>query len=347
MSASPSRSIAAPLAKLLVFAVVTLVATAALAQTLGSLWSSGGTSYRAEFTDVTGVLPGDDVRIAGVKVGRVQSVRLVRHTVAQLSFTVDEHVALSTDVHATVRYRNLIGQRYLALTEAPDGAGRLPAHGLIPISQTTPALDLTALFNGFRPLFTALTPGDVNSLAYEIIQVLQGDGGTVSDLLSHTASLTTALADRDQVISQVITNLDAVLSTLDAHRDELSQTIAALQQFVSGLAADRDAIGTAIDNIGGLTQATASLLGLVRPDLAHDITGLGSLADLLAANSAVIDTTLAKLPQQYQALTGTASDGSWFNFFMCSFDGNITVPKAGGVNPATFSAASARCGGGH
>jgi phospholipid/cholesterol/gamma-HCH transport system substrate-binding protein len=346
MSAS-SRSIAPPLAKLVIFAVVTLVLTATLAQTLGSIWPSGGTSYRAEFTDVTGVLPGDDVRIAGVRVGQVTSVRLVRDTVAELTFTVDEHIALATDVHATVRYRNLIGQRYLALTEEVDDAGTLPAHGLIPMSQTTPALDLTTLFNGFRPLFTALTPQDVNSLAYEIIQVLQGDGGTVGDLLHHTASLTTALADRDQVISQVITNLDGVLSTLDAHRDELSNTIAQLQQFVSGLAADREAIGTAITNIGDLTHATASLLQQVRPDLAHDITGLGSLADLLAANSSVIDTTLAKLPQQYQALTGTASDGSWFNFFMCSFDGKITVPKAGAVNPAEFSAASARCGGGN
>jgi phospholipid/cholesterol/gamma-HCH transport system substrate-binding protein len=343
MSVVSSRSVAKPFAKLVVFSVVTLALTATLAQTLGSLWPSGGTSYRAEFTDVTGVLTGDDVRIAGVKVGQVTRVRLVRNSVAELTFTVDERVPLATNVHATIRYRNLIGQRYVALTEGADGAGGLPAHGLIPMSQTTPALDLTALFNGFRPLFSALTPQDVNSLAYEIIQVLQGDGGTVDDLLQHTASLTTALADRDTVISQVITNLDTVLSTLDQHRDELSNTIAQLQQFVSGLAADRVAIGTAIDNIGGLADATASLLQQVRPDLAHDIVGLGSLADMLSANSGVIDTTLAKLPQQYQALTGTASDGSWFNFFMCSFDGRVTVPKAGAVNPAEFSAQSARC----
>src|SRR5581483_12462019 len=175
-----------PLLKLLVFAAVTLTLTALLAGQLGSL-SFGGTGYRARFTDVTGVLPGDDVRIAGVKVGQVTRVRLVDNGTAELSFTVDGAVPLPAGVRAAVRYRNLIGQRYLALTEGP-GTGVLPPGGLIPLSRTAPALDLTALFNGFRPLFTALTPQDVNSLAYEIIQVFQGDGGTVADLLGHAAS---------------------------------------------------------------------------------------------------------------------------------------------------------------
>ena len=131
------------------------------------------------------------------------------------------------------------------------------------------------LFGGFRPLFTALTPNDVNSLAYEVIQVLQGEGGTVAGLLQHTASLATTLADRDTVIGQVISNLNSVLSTLDSNRNTLSDTIFQLQQFVSGLSADREAIGAAVQNISGLTAATASLLGDARPDLSHDIAELG------------------------------------------------------------------------
>jgi phospholipid/cholesterol/gamma-HCH transport system substrate-binding protein len=345
MTRSPSRAIAAPLTKLIVFAAVTLVLTAGLAQTLGSLWPSDGTDYRARFTDVTGVLPGDDVRIAGVKVGQVTGVHLVDNSTAELSFTVDKQIPLASTVHATVRYRNLVGQRYVALTEGADNGKRLAAGGLIPLTRTTPALDLTVLFNGFRPLFTALTPQDVNSLAYEIIQVLQGDSGTVTDLLSHTASLTSTLADRDAVIGQVITNLNTVLATLNQHGDQLSTTIAELQQFVSGLAQDRVAIGAAVQNISGLTSATASLLGQVRPDLKADLGGLTSLAGILSANSDVIDQTLAKLPGQYRALTGTASDGSWFNFFMCGFDGTVSVPGVGKVDPARFSAPSARCKG--
>lgn len=331
-----------PLTKLIVFATVTLVLTALLAQQLGAAFVSGGTGYRAEFTDVTGVLPGDDVRIAGVKVGQVTRVRLVRDTTAELSFTVDSSVPLPDTVRATIRYRNLIGQRYVALTEGPGG-GRLAPGGLIPLSRTAPALDLTALFNGFRPLFTALTPQDVNSLAYEIIQVLQGESGTISGLLEHTASVSAALADRDQVIGRVITNLQTVLSTLDSRRDELSATVGELRQFVSGLAADRAAIGGAISNIGGLTAATGSLLRDARPDLSHDVGALGALAGILDDNSAVIDSTLHRLPGQYQALTSTATSGSWFNFYMCDFDGRVALPGLGAVNPATFSSPAARC----
>jgi phospholipid/cholesterol/gamma-HCH transport system substrate-binding protein len=334
-----------PLIKLLVFATVTVVLTGYLAHTLGPLWTVGGTGYRARFTDVTGVLPGDDVRIAGVRVGSVTGVRVADSTTAELSFRVDQPVPLPKSVHAAIRYRNLVGQRYVALTEGPGGAGALPPGGLIPLSQTAAALDLTVLFGGFRPLFTALTPQDVNSLAYEVIQVLQGESGTVTGLLQHTASLATALADRDAVIGQVIANLQAVLSTVDSERNALSDTISQLQQFVSGLAADRAAIGAAVQNIGGLTAATAALLTDARPDLKQDIAGLGSLSGILAANQGVIDSTLSRLPGEYQALTRTASYGSWFNFFMCGFDGTVAVPGAGSVNPATFSSQAASCRG--
>ena len=339
---SPQRRIVAPLVKLIAFAAVTITLTGALAHTLGPLWTAGGTPYRARFVDVTGVLPGDDVRIAGVRVGEVTAVRLVEGTTAELGFTVDGAVPLGSNVHATIRYRNLVGQRYVALTEGAGGTP-LPRDGLIPLSHTTPALDLTVLFNGFRPLFTALTPQDVNSLAYEIIQVLQGEAGTVTGLLRHTASLATTLAQRDQVIGQVITNLNSVLSTLDTNRDALDQTIAQLQQFVSGLAADRTAIGAAVSNISQLTVATEGLLAQARPDLAHDISGIGSLATLLNANTDVIDSTLAKLPGQYRAMTRTASYGSWFNFYLCGFDGQVALPGVGPVNPARLTSQAAKC----
>ena len=91
-------------------------------------------------------------------------------------------------------------------------AGRLAAATgqVIPVSRTAPAVDLTALFNGFKPLFQALTPADVNKFALEIIQTLQGEGGTVDSLLTQTASLTNTVADRDAVIGQVIDNLITV-----------------------------------------------------------------------------------------------------------------------------------------
>lgn len=344
MSAIEGRRVTGPLVKLTIFAVITALLTGALAQTLGSI-GFGGTTYRARFTDVTGVLVGDDVRIAGVKVGQVTGLSLAEEagsTIAEVEFTVDDEVALDTGVRAKIRYRNLVGQRYLALAEGPGGGERLHRGGLIPLAHTAPALDLTVLFNGFRPLFTGLSPEDVNKFSYEIIQVLQGERGTVSDLLRHTASLTNTLADRDEVIGRVITNLSVVLATLGERDEQLSGSIQSLQRLVSGLAADRDAIGEAVSGIGGLADATSSLIGDARPSLAADISLLNTLAGTLNKNAGVIDATLKRLPTRMQALEGTASSGSWFTFFLCDFDGQVGV---GGrtVNAATFSSSAARC----
>jgi phospholipid/cholesterol/gamma-HCH transport system substrate-binding protein len=339
-----NRKIAAPLAKLIAFATVTVLMTAMLAQTLGA-FAGGGTTYRARFTDVTGLLDGDDVRIAGVRVGEVTALRVVDNSVAEIEFTVSDDIPLATSVRAKIRYRNLVGQRYVALAEGPGTGRALRPNGVIPLDQTSPALDLTVLFNGFRPLFTALSPQEVNRLSYEIIKVLQGESGTVGSLLRRTASLTNTLADRDAVIGRVITNLNAVLSTLDERDQRLDQTIAQLQQFVSGLAADREAIGLALTNLGELTVATGSLLGSARPALASDVDGLRRVAGTLNANADTIDRTLAGLPGRYEALTRVASHGSWFNFFLCDFDG--TVGFAGQtIDTPTFSSAAARCTGG-
>jgi phospholipid/cholesterol/gamma-HCH transport system substrate-binding protein len=339
------RGIARPLVKLIIFASVTLLLTGLLAQTLGSISFNGGNTYRARFTDVAGLLVGDDVRVAGVKVGQVSRISVVDDKIAEVAFTVDDQVPVATTVQAKIRYRNLVGQRYIALAEAPGGGQRLRPNGLIPLSQTVPALDLTVLFNGFRPLFTALTPNDVNKLAYEIIQVLQGEGGTMASLLQRTASLTNTLADRDAVIGRVITNLNSVLTTLDERDHNLDQTIGQLQQFVSGLAADRTAIGSALANLGELTGSTASLLKDARPPLASDVDSLGKLAGTLNENAAVLDDTLNRLPRRYDTLNRTASYGSWFNFYLCDFDGRVGLPGKGDVNPATFTAPGANCSG--
>ncbi len=341
MSAIEGRKWAGPLVKLCIFAVITLALTAGLAQTLGA-FSPSGTTYRARFTDVAGVLVGDDVRIAGVKVGEVTGIRLVDRDKAELSFTVDDSIPLMSTVRAKIRYRNLVGQRYVSLSEGESTGERLKPNGLIPLTQTAPALDLTVVFNGFRPLFTGLSPQDVNNFAFEIIKLLQGEGGTINHLLDRTASLTSTLADRDELIGRVITNLNDVLGTLDQRDQQLSETIKQLQLFVSGLSQDRVAIGDAIAQIGTLAQATTGLLHDARPSLAADITALDSLMGTLEANTSSIENTLNTAPGRLQALARTASYGSWFNFYLCDFDGKVTVGSQT-LNPATFHGTNAKC----
>ena len=320
------KSLAAPLIKLAVFAVVTVVATTVLAISIANSDVGDSTSYTARFTDVTQLLPGDDVRIAGVRVGQIEEIEIADRKQAEVHFSVSAEHRLPSSVTATIKFRNVVGQRYLALAQGSGDGGLLEPGGLIPIERTRPALDLTELFNGFKPLFRALSPEDVNKLSYEIIQVLQGEGGTVESLLSHTASLTSTIAEKDQVIGQVVDNLNALLDTVNVRGSQLSDLVLQLQSLVSGLAEDRKPIGDAIEALGGLAETTSGLLDEARAPLKDDIAALGDLTRLLNDNEPITEHFIQFLPEKLTALSRTASYGSWFNFFLCSASGSVTIP---------------------
>jgi phospholipid/cholesterol/gamma-HCH transport system substrate-binding protein len=319
------RGFLSPLVKLIVFAVVTILLTGVLATTIAAVGFGSKTSYRAVFTDVTGLQKGDDVRIAGVKVGSIGNIRVYRRNYAEVTFSVVDNEQLATSIRARIRYRNLVGERYLALTEGPGSDTRLRPGARIPLSQTESALDLTVLFNGFQPLFQALSPKDVNSLALAVIQTFQGEGGTVDTLLARTASLTSTLADRDKLIGDVITNLNDVLGTINTRDEQLSQLILQLQRFVSGLSADRKAIGDSLTNISDVADATSDLVTKGRPALRGDINRLGAVAKTLDDNKTVVNGVLQRLPHKLDALTSTGSYGSWFNFYLCDYSGALTL----------------------
>jgi phospholipid/cholesterol/gamma-HCH transport system substrate-binding protein len=344
MRTAGARQTAAPLLKFGLFALVTIAATALLAATIVGVSFTPKRTYHAVFSDVTGLENGDDIRVAGVRVGQVEGIRIKDRTLAEVTFSVEADRPLLTSTHAVVRYRNLVGQRYIALTEGAGDGARLRPGGTIPLSRTQPALDLNALLNGFKPLFAALSPNDVNQLATEIIRTLQGEGSTVNSLLAHTASLTTALADRDQLIGSVIDNLNTVLDTLDRRGARFSGLITQLRRVISGLSADRKPIGDSLVSIGDLAKATSGLLEDARPPLKDDIAGLNRLTGTLNRNEKTVEGVLQRLPNKLNALTGTASYGSWFNFYLCDFDGRIVLPKTKQIITPDFHVAQARCG---
>jgi phospholipid/cholesterol/gamma-HCH transport system substrate-binding protein len=329
------RGLAGPLVKLVVFGLVTVLASYVLISTITNAGYGKQLTYRAQFTDVAGLVEGDEVRIAGVRVGQVTGIGLADGTeepVAEVELEVGADVPLPASVQATIRYRNLVGQRYIALTEGEGSAGRTLAQGaVIPLSRTKPALDLTTLFGGFQPLLQALSPADMNRLSYEIIQVFQGEGGTVQSLLSHVASLTDSLADKDAVIGSVIDNLSTVMGTVAARDKQLSGLIVSLQQFVTGLAEDKDAIFDSLQTIDTLADATTDLLTKTRAPLAADITSLGDLSGNLADTGDLVEHFLQLAPTKIDLITRTAINGSWFNFFMCSSNGTVTMPLTEGT----------------
>ena len=344
-------SIKKQLIKLIAFLTVTGFLTAVLIGTIGQFNFDKTVAYKARFSDVTGLIKGDEVRIAGVRVGQVSDIQLVDRAVAEVTMEVSGPPVTSSS-KMEIRYRNIVGQRYIALLEGPGGGTPLPAEGILPLTQTKPALDLTTLFNGFRPLFRALSPEQTNTLAFEIIKTLQGEGGTINALLKSTASLTSTLADRDAVIGNVITQLNAVLATINGRSGEFDDLVVTLQQFTTTLAADREVIFGSLANISGLADSTAGLLQAIRPDLRTDIDQLGKTAALLAIPDTQAVTPLAaddlngiltRFPDKLNAITATATYGSWFNFYLCMADGFVTLPNGTKIPASTPPNSAARC----
>ncbi|HZX02694.1 MlaD family protein [Kribbella sp.] len=325
-----------------IFVVVTTIATALLAVTIGNISFNSTTKYRAVFTDAVGLNQGDDIRIAGVKVGQVDKIQLYQDKLAMVTFSVNSDQILDTSTHATLRYRNLVGNRYVALTDGVGGGPRLKQNGIIPKERTTPALDLSLLFNGFKPLFTALTPADVNQFAFEVIKVLQGEGGTIESLLAKTASLTTTLANADQVIGDLITNLTSTLQIVSQRQQNFSQLLVNLQQFITGLSQDINPILSSLTSINSLNTKTAGLLQQTRVPIKADLDKLRTVAGTLDDTQSIWVKTLQFMPQKLNSMTRTASYGSWFNFYLCNFDGNVTLPIGTRI-PVSYQLNSARC----
>lgn len=304
--------------KLAIFAVFSLVIAVLLYLTLGQVTLGPTNSYSALMANVSGLQKGDVVKVAGVRIGQVDGMDVVAGNQIKVRFHVDDAQRLSDQTRVLVRYENLLGDRYLELSQPPGIGNRLRAGATIPADRTAPALDLDVLLNGFRPLFQGLRPEQINELATGLVNTLQGRGGTIESLLAKTASLTNGLADRDKAIGSLLTNLDAVVGSLDGHDVELNQAVVQLRALVEGLAEDRDPIGGALGDISQLTGALSVLFGEVKTPLAQTLAGLNGLAGTLNKNKDRLNQTLGLLPNVYNSLDRVASHGSFFNFYLCS-----------------------------
>jgi phospholipid/cholesterol/gamma-HCH transport system substrate-binding protein len=332
--------------KLGAFALVLLMFTAIIIVVFGQLRFDRTTSYSAVFHNASGLRAGQFVRASGVEVGKVEDVKLIEGgTAVNVKFAVDRDLPLFQGTTASVRYLNLIGDRYLELKRGDDQK-RLPAGGTIPIEHTQPALDLDALIGGFRPLFRALDPDKVNNIAQSIITIFQGQGGTINDILDQTAQLTSALADRDQAIGEVVKNLNTVLDTTVRHQQQFDETVQNFEKLITGLKNRADPIATSVADISDAAGSVADLLGENRPLLQKTITQLEVIQQPLIDQKDQLNDILVRLPTALKII-GRAGGvyGDFFNFYAC----DVTL-KLNGLQPGgpvrtvkVWSQPSGRC----
>ena len=320
--------------KLAAFSFVLLLFTAIIIIVFGQFRFDRTTAYTAEFSNASGLRDGEFVRAGGVEVGKVSNLKLVDNgRRVQVTLNVDRTLPLYQSTTAQIRYQDLIGNRFVNLERGTgEGADRvLPAGGFIPMSRTQPALDLDALIGGFKPLFKSLDPEKVNTIASSLVTVLQGQGGTINDILDQTAQLTSTLADRDQAIGEVITNLNVVLATTVKHEKEFDQTVNNLEVLITGLRNRADPLANSIADISNAAGTLGDLLADDRPILKDTVSKLETLQQPLVDGQAKLDDLLTKLPEAIKII-GRAGGiyGDFFNFYLCDINLKLNGLQPGG-----------------
>ncbi|UXA08512.1 MCE family protein [Mycobacterium sp. SMC-2] len=303
--------------RLAVFMAVCAFGLVAMLAIFAQLRFGNELQYKARFSNVSGLEAGNFVRIAGVEVGKVSKISIQDDGSAVVDFSADKTVVLTQGTKAVIRYQNLIGGRYLALQDGPGGTRQLKPGETIPLSRTAPALDLDALIGGFRPLFHALDPNQINTLSTELIRAFQGEGATIGSVLARTAALTNTLADRDQLIGEVIVNLNTVLGSLGNQSTQFAQTVDSLSRLLATLADRKRDVSNGIAYADAAADSIADLLAKGRAPLTKILNEGDRAGGLILADRDYFDDFLNTLPDAYQMLNRQGLYGDFFSFYLC------------------------------
>ncbi|AHH16180.1 MCE family protein MceB [Nocardia nova SH22a] len=333
----------APLLKFSAFAVVMVVLSAFLVLVFGQYRTGSTNSYSAVFTDSSGVHSGESVRVAGVEVGKIRGVHLRDDQKVVVDFDADRDVVLTGGTKVAIRYLNLVGDRYLELTDGPGSTQVLRPGSRIPLAQTTPALDLDLLLGGLKPVLQGLNPNDVNSLTWSLVQIVQGQENTMDSLLTKTASFSSKLADTSDVVGKLIDNLNIVMKTLSDNGSQFSDAIDRLEQLITQLSQDRDPIGSAIDALDKGTASVADLLTQARPSLAANIEQLSRLAPAVDNNKGELDAALGRAPENFRKMVRTGAYGSFIQYFVCGLTIRVNDPSGQVVQLPWIETKTGRC----
>ncbi len=349
-----------------VYTVVMLLVLAGLWVVFAQVRFGESVSYSAEFTDVSGLEAGETVRVHGVEVGRVDAVEFhvpdpdpatggaaTGAPTVTVRFSVHDAYRPRAGTGATVRYLNLVGDRYLELTDAPaadagssaatPAAAELPAGATIGLDRTTPALDLDALVGSFQPLFRVLEPGQVNRLSGELIAVLQGQQDDVGVIVRSIGEVTGHLADRDRVIGSVITHLGRVLDTLERQQPALERSLVHARELTSALAADAETVASATRHLDDTAAELALLAADVRPDLRADMDGVDAVARQVDSRRDTLTQLLTELPETYRSLTRLGAYGGFFNYYLCGLQIRVSDLRGGSTTSPLFTQQGGRC----
>ncbi|HYP25052.1 MAG TPA: MCE family protein [Actinomycetota bacterium] len=302
--------------KLLVFTIVTIVVTTYLASIIGN-FSLFASPYEitAELTDASGLLRGDVVKAAGVTVGRVEEIG-IRDGIAVVTMSIDEDTELPGELEAKVRFRNLVGQRMITLDAPSPATGRTEPGDVIPIARTEAAFDLSALFNGLRPLIRSTNPEDVNTVTRALTKALSGRADEVEGFLANVGDISTSLASKDQELGVMLGALNEVTADLNGRDAQLRATLADLDDFLGDLQASRGELAAALVTLDDAATRLGRVVSRNDSHIEAELDDLAVLLDAVEDKREDLRGALRALPEMLVAVERASSYGQWTNIHL-------------------------------
>jgi phospholipid/cholesterol/gamma-HCH transport system substrate-binding protein len=325
--------------RLVAFVLVTGFFTGFLAVTIGNIQLfKHQYPLSAVFDDVTGLLPNDNVKVAGVVVGKVKGIRVERGR-AVVDFVVNEDVKVPSDSAASIRWRNLLGQRFVYLD--PGKASTTLQSG-DRIEDTRAVVDLGQLFNRLGPIIKAIDPQQVNTFLQSITAALDGNEDELRAVVDDLATLTSALAARDEAIKRLIDNLNTVAGTITSRDVQIRTVLDNLLALATTFRENTDVLDAAITDLGDVSENFGGLLENNRAQIDRIVDSLTSLVAVVREKLPSLDTTVANLDEASRAIFRSASYGEFLNQeILCARVGYQTAP----VVATACDPASAKPGG--
>ena len=298
------------------------------------------TPYAALFSDVFGLREGDDVRMAGVRVGRVEKIEL-QGDLAKVSFVVQSDQQVLAPTVASVTYQNIVGQRYLGLSLGSTGeAGTLPPGTVIPVERTDPSFDVGAMLSGYEPLFSVLNPRDADNLTKGVIQSLQGDDASIVALVDQTSRLTESFAGKDQELGNVITDLNKVVGNLSRHNDSLDEVITQARDAVTTFDARRPELVSSVGSISQVVRQLSSITDEIYPDLDELVLRQPGFAQHMVGLEPQLAFTGANLPLLLKGFARFTGEGAYASAYACDLNATGFFPGLNDVTPIIVDAAT-------
>jgi phospholipid/cholesterol/gamma-HCH transport system substrate-binding protein len=289
----------------------------------------GGDTYYAEFSEAGGLRVDDEVRIAGVRVGKVQSIELDGDKV-RVAFRVETDSEFGDASQAAIKVKTLLGSMYLALV--PAGSGQLDEDATIPVERTSSPFDVVEAFSGLAETSAEI---DTDQLAESLSTLADLTRNTPKEFrgaLQGVSALSQTIVSRDRQINSLLKNLQRVSSVLDDRDQDIIALMRDSDVLFRALVSRRDAIHKLLVSTSTLSKELTALVSQSRADLKPALDHLENVVAVLNKNEDNIDNSIRLMAPFYRVFANTLGTGPWFDTYIQNMPPAPDAAGGGGVS---------------